>query len=97
MVTETAQMRMCRQCAFHNEKGLHTCESIDYKTLYASAPSDLHKDAARYRWLRMQTWHAGRLAVVANPKDALKLGQYAPSGELLDAAIDQEMTVHRSK
>jgi uncharacterized protein YhaN len=46
------------------------------------------KDAARYRWLRSQHWDTGTLAVVANPKSAVKLGGYCPSLEQLDADID---------
>lgn len=46
-------------------------------------------DAARYRWLRQQHWFDGpALAVVANPKSAVKLGHDMPTLERLDAAID---------
>jgi hypothetical protein len=31
-------------------------------------------DAARYRWLREQTWDKSGLAVVRDPKSAVKLG-----------------------
>ncbi len=31
------------------------------------------------------------MAVVANPKDAIKLGHHSPSDDLLDAAIDAAM------
>lgn len=46
-------------------------------------------DAARYRWLRKQHWSDGVMAVAVNPKEAVKLGHYCPSLELLDEAIDE--------
>ena len=52
---------------------------------------ELRKDAERYRWLRMQDWNTGLLAVVAEPKQAIKLGHDAPSRARLDAAIDAAM------
>ena len=51
----------------------------------------LRKDAERYRWLRMQDWNTGLLAVVADPKKAIKLGHDAPSRARLDSAIDAAM------
>ena len=45
-------------------------------------------DAARYRWLREQTWEKSRLCVVQNPAKAVRLGYICPSVEYLDAAID---------
>lgn len=48
-------------------------------------------DAARYRWLRAQNWNDGELAVVANPKQAVKLGHDCPSMDRLDSAIDLSM------
>lgn len=51
----------------------------------------LERDAARYRWLRAQNWNDGPLAVVANPKDAVKLGKDCPSLDRLDEAIDIAM------
>lgn len=45
-------------------------------------------DAARYRWLRTQHWHGSALCVVANPKQAVKLGHDCPSMERLDDLID---------
>ena len=49
---------------------------------------DMQRDAGRYRWLRLQDWDASPLAVVANPRAALKLGHDAPSRDRLDAMID---------
>lgn len=46
------------------------------------------EDSARYRWLREQTWDAGPLVAVCQPKKAVKLGFDCPSGERLDQAID---------
>lgn len=51
----------------------------------------LRVDAERYRWLRAQTWDRGPLAVVRNPKQAIKLGYDAPSRLRLDEAIDEAM------
>jgi hypothetical protein len=51
----------------------------------------LLEDAARYRWLRRQDWDSGALAVVADPKAAVKLGHDCPSRERLDDAIDAAM------
>lgn len=48
----------------------------------------LRKDAERYRWLREQDWNTGLLAVVSEPKSAIKLGYDAPSRQRLDEAID---------
>lgn len=54
-------------------------------------PGSVELDAARYRWLRSQHWSAGPLAVVANPREAVKLGRYCPSDDQLDALIDERM------
>jgi hypothetical protein len=53
-----------------------------------AAHEALQRDAERYRWLRVQDWDTCQLAVVANPKDAIKLGHDVPSRERLDAMID---------
>lgn len=57
----------------------------------------LRKDAERYRWLRAMHWHDSPLAVVCNPKEAIKPGHDCPSGERLDAAIDAAMATHRKQ
>lgn len=49
---------------------------------------DMQRDAERYRWLRLQDWDTSPLAVVANPRAAIKLGHDAPSRDRLDAMID---------
>lgn len=48
----------------------------------------LRKDAERYRWLRAQHWSTSPLAVVCDPKDAVKIGRTCPSGDYLDTEID---------
>lgn len=48
--------------------------------------------AAMYAWLRKQHWSDNVVGVVQAPKDAVKLGSYAPSGDLLDAFIREAMT-----
>lgn len=45
-------------------------------------------DAARYRKLRAMNWHDSPLCVVANPRQAVKLGYDCPSMDRLDDAID---------
>ena len=59
-----------------------------FKDGHQAACEALQRDAERYRWLRLQDWDTCPLAVVANPKDAIKLGHDAPSLERLDAMID---------
>ena len=60
-----------------------------------SASGEDAKDAARYRWLRMQDWFSGSLCVLRGPKKVLTsgaaLGADCPSRERLDAAIDAAM------
>ncbi len=45
-------------------------------------------NAERYEWLRRCHWSDSPLCVVSVPKENTILGAYLPSGELLDAAID---------
>lgn len=47
----------------------------------------LREDAENYRWLRSQNWNDSALCVVVNPKAAVRLGHYCPSGTRLDDAI----------
>lgn len=54
----------------------------------AAMVDELRKDAERYRWLREQSWDAGELCIVSQPKHAVKLGHDCPSLFRLDAAID---------
>ncbi len=49
------------------------------------------RDAERYRWLRVQNWFSSPLAVVTKPIEAIKLGYECPSGNRLDALIDDSM------
>jgi hypothetical protein len=56
---------------------------------------EVQKDAERYRWLREQSWDTGLLAVVADPKDAIKLGYDCPSLARLDEQIDAAMLAQR--
>lgn len=53
--------------------------------------SNLRKDAERYRWLREQRWNYGKIAVVTQPKKAIKPGYDAPSFDRLDSIIDDLM------
>ena len=68
---------------------------VNGQRLYAApvvAPGVL-KDAERYRWLRERSWWdtPSTVCVVADPKNAIKLGSFCPSSDLLDAAIDAAM------
>lgn len=47
--------------------------------------------ARRYLWLRKQLWNNGLMAVVMNPRNAIKLGSYSPSHEQLDFEVDKCM------
>lgn len=49
------------------------------------------RDAARYRWLRQQHWNTAPLCVVAQPRQAVKLGHDCPTLDRLDVAVDQAM------
>ena len=61
--------------------------------VYAEAGAAPDADyAAMYAWLRKQHWSDNVVAVVQFPKDTVKLGSYAPSGDLLDAFIREAMT-----
>lgn len=51
-------------------------------------PAQDVEDAERYRWLREQHWSTDTIAVVLNPKQAVKLGYVCPSDSLLDETID---------
>lgn len=53
--------------------------------------ADAALDAERYRWLRAQHWDTSKLAVVVDPKRAVKLGHDLPSLDRLDAVIDDAM------
>lgn len=61
------------------------------RILKAANPTPDETDAERYRWLRAQHWSDNNIAVVRNPRDAMKLGHDAPSGDRLDAFIDEAM------
>lgn len=63
----------------------------EVQKLYEQIAS-LQDDAERYRWLREQHWNESTLAVVCEPKKAVKLGYDCPSGERLDEAIDAAMS-----
>lgn len=47
--------------------------------------------AQMYAWLREQHWNHSPLAVVLDPKKAIKLGYSAPFGDLLDSTIRELM------
>lgn len=57
----------------------------------------LKADAARYQWLRGLHWTDNTLCVVARPKEAIRLGHDAPSGDRLDELIDAAMKYETSE
>ena len=57
--------------------------------------AELRAYAERYRWLRGQNWNDGLFAVVADPKDAIKLGYDCPSLTRLDEQIDAAILAQR--
>jgi hypothetical protein len=71
-------------------------ERIDAMMAAESRPTADEVDANRYRWLRAQNWDTGLLAVVADPKDAVKLGCDCPSLSRLDEQIDAAMLAQRA-
>ncbi len=65
------------------------------RILLSAESTQDERDAVRYRWLRAQNWNDGLLAVVADPKAAVKLGQDCPSLDRLDEQIDAAMLAER--
>ena len=64
-------------------------------SITAQELATLRKDAERYRWLREQSWDAGELCIVSQPKHAVKLGHDCPSLFRLDDAIDAAIAQER--
>jgi hypothetical protein len=79
-----------------NAEQWNTGYNAGFKDGHQAACEALKQDAERYRWLRLQDWDTCDLAVVANPKHAIKLGQDAPSRERLDARIDAHLAKVRA-
>lgn len=52
---------------------------------------DEYKNSARYRLLREMRWDKDNLAVVRDPKVAVKLGHDCPNSERLDELLDAEL------
>jgi hypothetical protein len=65
---------------------------LEAKVRLLSGAGEDAKDAARYRWLRKQSWDEGMLCVVAWPRQAVRLGHDCPSLQRLDAAIDAALS-----
>ncbi len=72
---------------WHEVADLRAAELVRLGEELDSQPSD----ARRYRWLREQHWDDSQMCVVRDPKYALKLGSWCPSGALLDSEIDAAM------
>ena len=92
---EWTQCHMCRCVWAHKsasvgwiEIGSRKHEGIKRPSAEAEA---LRQDAERYRWLRAQHWSDSPLAVVADPRNAVKPGRDCPSSARLDELIDAEM------
>ncbi len=90
------QARMRAQAVFMRGYQDMLEERIEAMIAAGSRPTADETDAKRYRWLRAQNWNDGLLAVVADPKDALKLGYDCPSMARLDEQIDAAMVAHRA-
>lgn len=74
--------------------GNATFEVLRFAAAIAKAEREaMDMDAARYRWLRAQHWSDNTIAAVRWPRDAIKPSYDAPSGERLDAMIDEAMVV----
>jgi hypothetical protein len=92
--------RVINAAASENVRDLYIVRKV---FIYADAPqtsitaAELEaKDAERYRWLRMQTWYQSGIAVVSNPKEAVKIGYDCPSYARLDDIIDAAIAKERN-
>ncbi len=75
-------------------------EAKEFGILFEGTPdavAALELDASRYRWLRAQYWDSGPVCVVADPRNAVKLGYYCPSMGGLDDLIDDAMRIRLDK
>ena len=87
-------MSRCKQCgSFAINPSAHgRADGVDLDLCdvcyWRKRAQDNLQDAQRYRKLRAQPWSDGRLAVVRNPKESVRLGAFCPSHELLDAEVD---------
>ena len=87
-----ARLRSRREFASLDGSRWYTTTGPDRDCAEAASELEaLQADAERYRWLRTQDWFSGPLAVVAEPKKAIKLGHDSPSRERLDQFIDAAM------
>lgn len=81
------QRRDCNPYAADTDE--HAAWKLGYEEgLDKPMPAQDVKDAERYRWLREQHWSTDTIAVVLNPKQAVKLGYVCPYDSLLDETID---------
>lgn len=90
------QSRMRAQAVFMRGYQDMLEERIEAMMASEDRPTADETDAKRYRWLRAQNWNDGLLAVVADPKDAVKLGYECPSLARLDEQIDAAMLAQRA-
>ena len=90
------QARMRAQAVFMRGYQDMLEERIEAMIAADSRPTADETDAKRYRWLREQNWNDGLLAVVADPKAAVKLGHDCPSLARLDEHIDAAMLAQRA-
>ncbi len=91
IVRRLGEVHMIRACEHQHDDDFVPLYDIETLARYQIELERLRADANRYRWLRTQHWESSPMAVVANPKDAIKLGHHSPSDDLLDAAIDAAM------
>ena len=85
----TVQQKVDELLAYrYNDKPIYRVRALFTRPM----PAQDVKDAERYRWLREQHWSTDTIAVVLNPKQAVKLGYVCPSDSLLDETIDAAIT-----
>jgi hypothetical protein len=84
-----ARLAMAEDAAAKGDLARQTAGGMELEIAELKARlAEAERDAARYRWLREQHWSKSAVAVVASPKQAVKLGHDCPSDERLDAFID---------
>jgi len=84
---EAIETLLAERDDWHKVADLRAAELVRLGEELDAQPSD----ARRYRWLRERRWNDAPLCVVRDPKRALTLGSYCPSGFYLDNEIDAAM------
>lgn len=69
-------------------KGIHSPFNA---CMYRDTCKETEEYSKLYKWLRSQHWNDNTICAVVKPKDAMKLGHDAPSGDRLDQLIREAM------